>query len=204
MAQSPLRAPAIAIDIDEQDALVRPSPAKRRRTTLFLSSDSEDDSQPKSSKPISTQQPPRTPQKRADIEALFDGLDDDDAFQDLGPSLNIDQLRKQAAANLPSLTPHEILPSSSPPRDFGGDDGDARDGGAGARGKDKDKDGDGLHKRKVVVKLDDARLLSPDGFPALVKQAKHFKPRGKGHEARILIQPSRYVAYLTFDYSCRT
>ncbi|KAF7792967.1 hypothetical protein EIP86_004070 [Pleurotus ostreatoroseus] len=162
----------------DDDVATRPSPAKRRRTTLFLSSDSEDGNSPqRKTQPllIPNKAPPRTP-KRADIEALFEDLDDDD---ELAPALNVDQLRKEAASKLPPLTPHALL-SSSPPRDFGDDTNE----GTGAGGK-KGKDGEGLHKRKLRPKLDEARLIGSDGFPALVKQAKHFRPKGKRHEARI-------------------
>ncbi|THG95855.1 hypothetical protein EW026_g5869 [Hermanssonia centrifuga] len=154
----------------------RPSPSKRRRTTLFLSSDEDNDDAP-----ATTHYRKRTPEKRPEIEALFDTLDDeDDVFGGLAPSLDLDTLRKQAeshAAKNPSLTPHAILPSSSPPRDIGDEKED------GDQNKSKGKGNkDGLHKRKPIPRLDEARLLGPDGFPALVKQAKYFKPRGKGHE----------------------
>lgn len=33
-----------------------------------------------------------------------------------------------------------------------------------------------------MPKLDDERLLSREGLPALVQLCKEFKPRGKGHE----------------------
>ena len=181
---SPMRAPVP----DNEDEPVRPSPAKRRRTTLFLSSESEDGDGSPSRAKSSSKAPPKTPQaskpQMADIDALFDDLDDDDmADTELAPALDFDALRREAAAALPPLTPHQILPSSSPPRDFG-------DAGAGAGEKDKgakSKDGDGLHKRRTIPKLDDARLLDTDGFPALVKQAKHFQPRGKGHEVGVTI-----------------
>lgn len=103
------------------------------------------------------------------------------ADTELAPALQLDVLRQQAAAALPPLTPHQILPSSSPPRDLGDETTGAGDTEKGA----KSKDGEGLHKRRTIPKLDDARLLDTDGFPALVKQAKHFKPRGKGHEVGV-------------------
>lgn len=168
--------PPRASPTDDPDAAVRPTPAKRRRTTLFLSSDSEEEN-PSQTKPQFIPNAPHTPErKRPDIEALFDDIDDD-LFQDLAPALDVDQLRSQIAAGLPPLTPHAILTSSSPPRDLGPADGE---GGNGQGSKEKGKDG--LHKRRKIPALDDERLLGPDGFPALVKQAKHFKPRGKGHE----------------------
>ena len=71
----------------DDDVATRPSPAKRRRTTLFLSSDSEDGNSPqRKTQPllIPNKAPPRTP-KRADIEALFEDLDDDDELADERP-----------------------------------------------------------------------------------------------------------------------
>ncbi|KAG8829587.1 hypothetical protein FRC17_006355 [Serendipita sp. 399] len=41
-------------------------------------------------------------------------------------------------------------------------------------------------KRRVIAKVDDERLLGERGFPALIKEAKKFKPKGKGHEAEDL------------------
>ncbi|TCD64653.1 hypothetical protein EIP91_003813 [Steccherinum ochraceum] len=163
----------IPIDVDDDDSLPGPSAAKRPRTKLFLS-DSEDGSPKK----------PTTPRRgttsnvNPDINALFDDLDgDDDAPQGLAPSLDLNALRRQAASRhvvrVPAPTPHEIMPSSSPPRDGDGDD----DGDGGGKKEAGEK------KRKVLPKLDEARLLGPDGFPVLVKQTKYFKPRGKGHEA---------------------
>lgn len=167
------RTPA-AIIVD--DDLPGPSPAKRPRTRLFLS-DSEDDSPRKPATPR-----PSASSKQVDpaINALFDDLDDDDAPVQLAPSLDMDALRRQAAARhaarIPASTPREIM-SSSPPRD-----GDMDEDG-GTRKKDN---ADGEKKRKPLPKLNEARLLGPDGFPALVKQTKGFKPKGKGHEVRPL------------------
>ena len=165
-----------AIPIDLDDDLPGPSPAKRPRTKLFLS-DSEDGSPKKPPPPRSS----ATSNLNPEINALFDDLepDPDDAPAELAPSLDLDALRRQAAARhvakVPSLTPREILPSSSPTRDLDDGDGDV--------GKGNKDAGDGEKpKRRQIQRLNEARLLGPDGFPALVKQIKDFKPKGKGHE----------------------
>jgi hypothetical protein len=44
-------------------------------------------------------------------------------------------------------------------------------------------------EKKKIARLDEARLLGPDGFPALVKQTKHWKPKGKGHEVLMILSP---------------
>lgn len=51
---------------------------------------------------------------------------------------------------------------------------------AGINGEDGDDEP--ARKRLPVAKVDADRLLAPKGFPALMKFAKKFKPRGKGHE----------------------
>ena len=168
----------------------RPSPAKRRRTTLFLSSDSENDA-PSTSKNTRNSQhtpPTQSDKQKALIDALFDDLDgeDDDGFKELAPAPSIDELRRQAQASqrnrtrIPTSTPHQILPSSSPPRDLGPEETEES-----GKGKGKGKKGeDGDKKRKPIPRLDETRLVGETGFPALIKQTKDFKPRGKGHEVR--------------------
>ena len=42
----------------------------------------------------------------------------------------------------------------------------------------------GKKKPKQRAKLDENRLLGDMGFPQLVKDIKHFRPRGKGREVR--------------------
>lgn len=164
--------PAAPLQVDD---LPGPSPAKRRRTTLFLSDDENE----------SSRNPPQFLPDTAsglnpNISALFDDLDPE---PELAPSLDLDELRRQAAARhaarIPAFTPREILPSSSPLRDL--EDGEN----GGETGKKGAADGE-KGKRKQLPKLSEARLLAPDGFPALVKHTKDFKPKGKGHEVRLL------------------
>jgi hypothetical protein len=135
---------------------------RQRATQLFLDSDSDHDGVPISGAKINF--PPRTPSRDAapDIDYLFADLDD--------PSSGVaDALGRRR----PPLTPHEVLPSSSPPR--------ADDTTAAKDRKAQEAEG---KKRKPLPKLDEARLLGPDGFPALIAQTKGWKPKGKGHEVR--------------------
>lgn len=165
-------AASILTDEDDDDAFgSHPKRPTRLRPTLFLDSDSENEA-PTGSKARYASKPNAS---RPDIDAFWDDLDEDPdtAFKGLAPSLDVEALRREADAHI-SLTPHQILPSSSPPRDTG-------DGESGKTGKKKDI---GLKKRKRVV-LDEGKLVSSDGFPALVQQAKKFKPKGKGHEVRL-------------------
>ncbi|RPD66172.1 Swi3-domain-containing protein [Lentinus tigrinus ALCF2SS1-7] len=161
--------------LDDDDDVVLSNTAKRRpRSTLFLDSDSENEAAPTSSKGAHYASRPST--SKNDIDALFDDLEDEpeSTFKQLAPSLDVDALRRQAEAKI-ALTPHQILPSSSPPRDLGDEEED------GKRTKGGKKAKDGLSKRKRK-NLDEGTLVGPLGFPALVKQAKNFKPKGKGHE----------------------
>jgi replication fork protection complex subunit Csm3/Swi3 len=162
-------------DVDDDGG---PSRANKRRRSqpLFLGDDSDDDD----AAPGSSRQAPRTPSASAapDIDAMFEDLDNDEPqFEGLAPTLDVNALRRAAEdkhARAAPLTPHAIMPSSSPPRD-----GDA----PAERWKDRAEKGkDGEKKKKTVARMDETRLMGPDGFPALINMTKDFKPRGKGHE----------------------
>ncbi|KAM5532058.1 hypothetical protein V8D89_014309 [Ganoderma adspersum] len=174
-AQSVSSAPSnpTPTSVDDDDDVFTTQPKRQPRSTLFLDSGSEDDA-PSTSKAHYASKPRSS---KPDIDAFWDDLDEpDSAFQGLAPSLDVEALKRQADVRLPPLTPHQILPSSSPPRDTGnGQDGgkDKADGKKGDRTATKKK------KRPI---LDEGRLLGPEGFPALVRQAKEFRPKGKGHE----------------------
>lgn len=166
--------PAAASDDDGS-----PRPSKHRRSTQPLFHPDSDDDLPAARPSV-----PRTPSGvPEDLDAHFNFDDDDDPqLAELRPSLDTEQLQREAEAkysrkNAP-YTPHQVLPSSSPPRD--GDGLTARWGAAA-----KEKEGEGEKKKRPQIKMDEARLLGPDGFPALMKQTKEFKPKGKGHEVSI-------------------
>lgn len=132
------------------------------------------------------------PRTDIDIDAIFadvdkedDDLDDMDAAPDSSKPYNMEAAKRKAAAKyknakLPGLTPHQILPSSSPPRDFG----DADTGKGKGKGKD-DKDDGEKKERKKPMRLDDGRLIGPTGFPQLIKDTKNFRIKGKGHEVSL-------------------
>ncbi|KAG1891075.1 Swi3-domain-containing protein [Suillus subluteus] len=151
------------------------SSQKRPRETLFLSDSDNEDEQPAPKRPTSSA-------PRPDVDALFADIDNDDAeeeddlrYKPLAPALDLETLRKQAEAKH-ALTPHQILPSSSPPRDLGPDE--ENEG-----GKDnKEKGKDGKKERKKVVLLDETSLIGASGFPQLIQNIKDFKVKGKGHE----------------------
>ncbi|KAF9053742.1 Swi3-domain-containing protein [Hymenopellis radicata] len=73
-----------------------------------------------------------------------------------------------------SLTPHEVLPSSSPARpDF-------------TSKKTKGTEGGKTKERRKPVILNEMTLIGPTGFPMLIQDTKGFKPKGKGHEEQDL------------------
>ena len=149
------------------------SPQKRPIEALFLSGSDNEDEQPAPKRPVS----------RPDVDALFADIDNDEDEEDdlrykpLAPALDLDALHKQATAKH-VLTPHQILPSSSPPRNVGLDEGDE---GNDKKGKGKD-DKEGKKERRKVATLDEACLVGATGFPQLIKDIKGFKVKGKGHE----------------------
>ena len=180
--------PRNPLTFDDEEDVVTSNPVKRRpHSTLFLDSDSENEAAPSSSKGAHYASKPNA--SNNDIDAFFNDLEDEpeSTFKPLAPSLDVDALKRQAEAKI-ALTPHQILPSSSPPRDLGDEEEDGK-----KKGGKKARDGLARRKRK---NLDEGTLVGPDGFPALVKQAKDFKPKGKGHEVRALIMGS-YSTVLT-------
>jgi replication fork protection complex subunit Csm3/Swi3 len=161
------------IDIEDDDDEVPQRPKKRARQTLFYA-DSDDDIDlvpgPSNAETVLKAPPPHD----IDIDALFAGVDDDEEISQLPAILDEAELTRRAEAryknNAPPLTLHEILPSSSPGREVEG-------GNAKKKSKDDEKKG-----RQRQLRLDENLLLSPTGFPQLVKMAKDFKIKGKGHE----------------------
>jgi len=145
-------------------------PSKRARSSLFLA-DSDDES------PRAPAHRPPPPQD-VDIDALFADIDDDMDIQPLPPRIDEEELTRQAELthrkNIQALTPHEILPSSSPQPDTT----------SGAKGNEGAiKDNTEKATRRKLVRLDENRLLNPStGFPQLIKMTKGFKLKGKGHE----------------------
>lgn len=170
---APISPPKQLFDIvdDDDDA---PQPSKR---PLFLESDSDNDNP--------------TTQTPDDIANLFEDLDvpDHERIEGITPSMDLDALRRAANARHavnPNPTPYEVVPSS-PTR-----------GGEGGGNQDDDDDG-AIKKRKTIPRLDEGLLLSDIGIPALVKDAKKFKAKGKGHEVS-RSPPPRITAEFILKY----
>jgi replication fork protection complex subunit Csm3/Swi3 len=186
--------PIDVIDIDDDDDVPQ-RPKKRPRQTLFYE-DSDDDVNvpgPSNTEIVLKAPPPHD----IDIDALFAGVDDDDdeISRPLPAIIDEEELTRQAEArfkkNPPPLSLHEILPSSSPARD--------QEGQNGRKGREKGKD-DEKKVRRRQLRLDENLLLSPTGFPQLIKMTKDFRIKGKGHEVSLLtiLLLVRFVLYICF------
>lgn len=156
------------------------SPQKRPRQSLFFSdSDSDHERPPKRATPA-------PPQARPDVDALFedldkDGEDDDLRYKPLAPALNLEKLAKEAEAR------HAHARQTAPSQTLAGGSKNERPGGTGKDKSGELGDGDGEKRgRKVLPKLDEERLVGPDGFPLLIKEIEGFRPKGKGNEVHYL------------------
>jgi replication fork protection complex subunit Csm3/Swi3 len=153
---------------------------------LFLPSDDEEDAPAAATAPTTNARPKGN--GNPDIDALFEGLDDmDDSIQELAPALDLDALRREADARNTRAVRAEmaaIIPTAALSADAIATKTNGKKGGGPLDGVDGegDADDDGKKKRKPIPKLDETRLLGKNGFLQLVKDTKHFKPKGKGHE----------------------
>ena len=174
-SRRPIQGPII---LDDDDADNAPRPSKRPRSSdseaLFLVGDSDEDELPARRPPSSS---------RPDIDVMFADLGNDEdeslQFQPLGDSIDKEQIRreaaKRAAVDIPEASRHEVMPSSSPARD--------EEGKLDRSGNEKNEGKEaGKKERKKIAIMNEARLVGPTGFPALIKSMKEFVPRGKGHE----------------------
>ncbi|KAK7467185.1 chromosome segregation in meiosis-related protein [Stygiomarasmius scandens] len=141
------------------------------------------------------------PPEEIDIDEIFKGIDDDDLFKPAPPTKRFDiadEIRKadaQYKKRAPLPTPRQILPSSSPPRDLGGESTTTTKrptDGVGKGSKDAEP-----KERKKPMRLDEARLVGPTGFPQLIENTKNFRIKGKGHEASDLNRLMQIYQYWT-------
>jgi len=132
---------------------------------LFLQSDSDNEGGAEAT----GSRPSKVPD---DIGALFE-VDDDDENGQLS-NVTYEQLRKDALSG-------GKVPDDDPSNE--GNEG-ANEGPSTAQSKlsKKDEDGDKTTTKRTVPKLDEGLLLSEKGIPALIKDAKRWRPKGKGRE----------------------
>jgi replication fork protection complex subunit Csm3/Swi3 len=115
-----------------------------------------------------------------DVEAMFLDAENDEglSFKKIG-DLDVGAMEREAEERhrrATPLTPHPVMPSSSPARE-GGTSGN----GAGGLQDNKGKGKDGK-KRPRPVLLNENLLLGTTGFPDLISQVRNFKVKGKGRE----------------------
>jgi replication fork protection complex subunit Csm3/Swi3 len=131
---------------------------------LFLQSDSDNEGG------TGAAGPSRAPD---DIEALFD-VDDDDENGQLS-NVTYEQLRRDAQSGGKA---HD-----GPADGDQGAEEDPSKGALNAKSKsNKGEDGGNENTKRTIPRLDEGLLLSEKGIPALIKDAKQWRPKGKGHE----------------------
>jgi len=117
------------------------------------------------------------PSKAPDnIGALFE-VDDDDENRQLS-NVTYEQLRKDAQSG-------GKVPDDGPLNEGNQGAGEGPSKGASAaksKSNKKGEGGDGEATKRTVPKLDEELLLGDKGIPALIKDAKQWRPKGKGHE----------------------
>jgi len=118
-------------------------------------------------------QAPPASSTESEVNAIFADMENDAdlSYKPLAPSLDLDALRREADARHAK----DIVPMTSISQNILAGSSSMRD----TKGKEDER-----KEKRIMPKLDEARLLGPDGFPKLIKDTKHFKPKGKGHEVR--------------------
>ncbi|KAJ7774543.1 replication fork protection component Swi3-domain-containing protein [Mycena maculata] len=156
------------------------------------------------SRPLDNEDAPRR-SRRSDDPLFLPGHgsdDENDPMPDAPPRVHnvvenafsdVANLPDDAENNGPPLTLHQIMPSSSPAHHLGGD-GDKASG-------EQDKD---AKKPKKRMRLDEARLIGPSGFPQLIQETKRIKIKGKGHEASDLNRLLQVYQFWTHGLYPRT
>ncbi|KAJ4463816.1 replication fork protection component Swi3-domain-containing protein [Lentinula lateritia] len=133
-------------------------------------------------------------QQDINVDKIFDSVVGDDLNFDYVPlarnrEIDYANLEREAQRKAKAHVPlREILSSSPPPPDTGNDASKGKKG----RGKD-----DGEKERRKPMRLDEARLVGPTGFPQLIEDTKHFRIKGKGHEATDLNRLLQIYQYWT-------
>ena len=166
------------VDIPSDDEPSAPKPSKIPKAALFLSDSDEDVDMSGPSRQTDTAPVPPPPD--IDIDALFADFDEEDlSLAPLPARIDEAAVTREAEArhrrNMPASTLPEILASGSPSRD--NDDGSPDK-------RSADKGTEEKKARRKMFKLDENRLLGPNGFPQLIKMTKDFRIKGKGHEVR--------------------
>ena len=154
----------VPADTPNGDLSSNTSPSRASSRPLFLPSDDDEDTTVTTA--VATGAEPRN-HNNADIDALRREAD----------ARNTRAVRAELAAIVPTA---DLSSTGAGNRT----NANGRKGGGPSDGIDGEGEAedDEKKKRKPVAKLDEARLLGKNGFLQLIKDTKHFKPKGKGHE----------------------
>jgi replication fork protection complex subunit Csm3/Swi3 len=154
--------------VESESVHLATRPVTSSEDPLFLRSDSEDEGGTSAAGPRQSKAP-------EDIGALFD-VDDDDKGQ--LSNVTYEQLQRDALSGGNML---DDGPSSRENQEAneGPSEGVSN---ANSMFDKKNEDGKAAGTRRTIPKLDEDLLLSEKGIPALIKDAKRWRPKGKGHE----------------------
>lgn len=145
-----------------------PVSEQRKRGPLFLPGDSDEEISS-----FQDLQAPNTESTEVDetlhpdkgkLDAIFADIDNEneDIFADVDKPIDLEAMQHRAKAKIAAMQPESTAM--------------AVDGSQATSKKD------GPVQRRPVAKLDEEKLLGPDGFPRLLKDYKTFKVLGKGRE----------------------
>lgn len=136
------------------------------------------------SSPVASSSPARAvaaPKAKARARYLGDGDSDtggaapaDDLFSDLDDIPNVAPAPRRLTSDAFERAKNAgAAPAAADEADvdnvFGGADGE-------------DVDGVKQKKKRIIARMDDERLLGPNGFPRLLEDVKKFRTKGKGNE----------------------
>ncbi|KAJ3732216.1 replication fork protection component Swi3-domain-containing protein [Lentinula guzmanii] len=174
------------VEVISRPSTSTPAASSTSSQPLFLPDHDEDED-------LNEKENEKVPPAQQEVEDIFNSVVGDDLNFDYVPlarnqETDYDNFEREAQKKAKVKVPrHQILSSSPPPPDI---DDDAKT----KKGKRND---DGEKERRKPMRLDEARLVGPTGFPQLIEDTKHFKIKGKGHEATDLNRLLQIYQYWT-------
>lgn len=147
-----------------------PASERRKKAPLFLPGDSDEETSGFQDLPPATETTEIEETLHPDkgkLDAIFADIDDgnEDIFANVDKAIDLEDMQNRAKAKIAATQPSTAMAVDDP---------------------QPTSKKDGSSQRRPVAKLDEERLLGPDGFPSLLKDYKAFKVSGKGREAQDL------------------
>ncbi|KAG8799845.1 hypothetical protein FRC18_008171, partial [Serendipita sp. 400] len=155
-------------DMWDEPATVLSAPG-RTQEPLFLQSDEESQPRPLERNRSTTTEKNRTSNANRDANSFVADLMDD--------LIDTNSADAHASGAQSSSRAKSVLKGSNGPKESENNKRGPNDA-----SREENDMLDDKPKRRVIAKVDDERLIGERGFPALIKEAKKFKPKGKGHE----------------------